>query len=255
MRQPKILERNRILADEYNSGTTLAELSTKYDFEMPYLRSILKENGVVFKRKERYSRSDQENLKKRDLAIVKKYNDDVHPSDLAKQYNLTKTRVIQILKDHEAFVPKTVQYDEIQKIADSIRADIKAGVPYESVYQKTKFCENKICKRYKKNVPQAIYKCQGCGHKLTGKKNKLLITGILDKYGKEQILACKKVHINIFREAFDHRIHGVLRGLKNNKSPLELSKKFYCTRDYIYYIKNQYGNLQIEEPETPETSK
>ena len=241
MKSKAAIQRNIMLVKEYKNGVSLNEISMKYNLAIPYLRSILKRNGFKLKRATHYKLRESELREKRDLAIVKIYLAGDNPENIAKSYNLTKTRVIQILKNNSVFNPKKINYVELQKVADVIRNDIAADVPYESVYLKEKYCENKKCTSRNKIVPQSIYKCPKCLRKLTGKKNTLIITGILDKYGKATIMKCKKLGINLFRETFDRRIKGVLKGLKANKSPLYLSEKYYCTRDYIYYIKTNYG--------------
>lgn len=238
-----IIERNKSIADEYDNGNglTLEQLSQKYHFQIPYLRSILKYYGVVFPRKEKYSRSDQADLKERDDSIVSRFANGESAQSIADSLSLSKTRVLQILKERNAMVPKTVYLEEIQKLADRIRKDIRANIPYESVYRKEKFCETKTCRNKKICKPQSVYKCDSCQKKLTGRKNTLLIKGILDKYGKDAIIKCMKLKIFIFKEAKEFRINGVLQGLKNGEAPLDLAKKYHCTRDYIYHIKKVYG--------------
>lgn len=282
-KRPEIIERNNKLLAEYNNGrgATLHELSAKYNFEVPYLRSILKEAGVVFTRKERYSRSDQDALAKRDESMVVAFMAGVDVNEIASTHDITKTRVLQILKEQGAFAPREKQYIEIQQLADKIRTDIRNNLPYESVYKKEKYCTNTHCVKHGLMVPQSVYKCQTCKRKLSGKNNTLVLTGILDKYGKDAILKCKRLKINIFRETFDHRINGVLSALDGDsiqklkdqieveqsnvdatkdkgkkpdesrlielqndlagRSPLHLAARFHCTRDYIYHIKKEYG--------------
>ena len=239
-----ILERNKNIAEEYDNGNglSLEQLSNKHHFQIPYLRSILKEHGVTFPRKEKYSRSDQANLKERDDSIVQRFTKLESAQDIAADLSLSKTRVLQILKERNAIVPKTAQLEEIQKLADKIRKDIHSNVPYESVYNKEKFCENKTCKNKGICRTQSVYKCEECHKKLTGKHSTLLIQGILDKYGKDTIIKCMKLKIFIFKEAKEFRINGVLQGLKHGEAPLDLAKKYHCTRDYIYHIKKVYGD-------------
>lgn len=149
----EVLQRNQNIKEAYNqkilSGSRdiesiLDDLSRDYFIVKYYIRSILKEQGIIIERKTEYERTDKNKLETRNLEIINLFNNEVDPEIIAEKFDITPTRVRQILRSKLGNTFKA-SYNKLNATLDSIKQDLTDGIPYKS-----------IVKKYGKNIIKQI---------------------------------------------------------------------------------------------------
>lgn len=81
------------MINDYHSGTSLIELSEKYDFQPQTIQRHFKKNGLYI------SNGNARKFSKEELdAIIKDYNNGMRPYELGEKYNRTPSSIIYKLK-------------------------------------------------------------------------------------------------------------------------------------------------------------
>ena len=85
-----ISERNELIAKQFQKGVSFEELTKEYDIGFTYLRTILRESGLIKKK-------PRQNLNARNNKILKMFKAGNTPEAIAVSMKLTVTRIRQIL--------------------------------------------------------------------------------------------------------------------------------------------------------------
>lgn len=158
----EILERNQKIKDSYNKKvsegikpeTIMDELSKEHGVVKFYIRSILKEQGIIIERKTEYERTDKTKLDTRDTEIVELFNKDTDPDVIADKFNITPTRVRQILRSKLGKTFKASSHKLTIEL-EAIKKDLKENLPYKSIV--AKYGKNTI-KQIKYNLGFNLFK-------------------------------------------------------------------------------------------------
>lgn len=155
-----ILDRNQKIKEKYlkevgagkDQDTIMDELAEKHVVGRFYIRTILKEQGIEIDRKTKYERSDKEELTVRDAEIVKLFNDEIDPEVIADQFDLTPTRVRQILRGK---LGKAFKVPKLKIKLDEIKKELDEGTSYDAIV--AKYGKN-VIKQIKYNLDFNIFK-------------------------------------------------------------------------------------------------
>jgi hypothetical protein len=156
----KGLERNqgikKIYLDEIKKGkdhdSVMDAIALQYNIGRFYVRTILKEQGIEIERKTEYKRSDKDKLIKRDNEIVNLFKDEIDPDVIAKKFELTSTRVRQILRGK---LGKSFKVPKLKIKLDDIKKELADGVSYENIVEKH---GKNIIKQIKYNLNFNVFK-------------------------------------------------------------------------------------------------
>src|ERR1041385_8593237 len=85
-----ISERNRLIAQRFQKGVTQEELAKEFDIGITYIRTILKECGLIKKK-------PHQSLVRRNNRILQMFKAGATPISIAESMNLTVTRIRQVL--------------------------------------------------------------------------------------------------------------------------------------------------------------
>ena len=211
-----ILERNQKIKEAYlkeiGSGkdpdVVMDELAKSNDIGRFYVRTILKEQGIEIERKTEYERSDKDELVKRDSEIVELFNSEIDPEDIAKKFDLTTTRVRQILRSK---LGKSFKAPKLKNKLDEIKEALESGLPYDCSCKKNKI-ENCKCDT------------------------------IVGRYGKNIIKQIKyNMGYNVFKKALEYKIKDMVKMAKSGKPPKDIANKHNVTLNYTYMILHDNG--------------
>lgn len=155
-----VQERNHEIKKEYlkriESGkdidTVMDELAALHSIGRFYVRTILKEQGIEIERKTEYERSDKDKLIKRDDEIVELFKNETDPEIIAEKFELTSTRVRQILR---AKLGKSFKVPKLKLKLDEIKKELADGIPYDTIVEKH---GKNIIKQIKYNLGFNVFK-------------------------------------------------------------------------------------------------
>jgi len=155
-----ILSRNQEIKDGYLKAikeeklleTIMDELAKEHAIGKFYIRTILKEQGIEISRKTEYDRSDRLELSTRDSEIVDLFNLEIDPDEIAAKFEITSTRVRQILRDK---LGKSFKTPKLKNKLDDIKKDLHDGMSYELIVDK--YGKN-IIKQIKYNLNFNVFK-------------------------------------------------------------------------------------------------
>jgi uncharacterized protein (DUF433 family) len=198
------------IAEGKEHDDVMDALSDKHGIGRFYVRTILKEQGIEIERKTEYERSDKVKLSKRDEDIVELFKQETEPSLIADKYEITETRVRQILRKKLGKTFKTPKLAAKLAKLEEIKVSIESGIPYD-------------CSCKKKNTE---CKCDT----------------IVNKYGKNIIKQIKyNLGYNVFKKALEYKIKDIVRMAKKGSPPKDIAKKHIVTLNYTYMILHDNG--------------
>ena len=187
-----------------DADSIIDDLLKKYDIGRFYIRSILKDHEIIIKPKTKYKSSNTD----RDDEIVKLFNADTDLSIISKQYDLTPTRISQILRGKlgKSF-KKLSATPKLTLALEEIKLELIEGIPYTCSCKTACSCKT--------------------------------ITNI---HGKDLI---KRINYalgyNVFQHALEYRIKDIVKMSKDGIPPKDIASKHNVTLNYTYLILHDNG--------------
>lgn len=193
--------------------------------------------------------------KQRDLEITAAYSGGKDISSIAEHYDLDPSYVRYILRKDGHVVPRKFVRSDSEKLRsrnEGIVTAYNTGEDLESIAHRTKISATRVKQiliasgvfHSTKNKKQVDTEALELAQKMREDiKNCVPYEGpdsIREKYGKAMIDRCKRAGINIFREAYDFRLAGILADYNNMAMTVkDIAKKYRCTRDYVFFLLKQ----------------
>ena len=211
-----VIERNQGIKEKYqesiesgkDSDAIMDELALSNGIGKFYIRTILKEQGIEIERKSEYDRSDREKLTTRDEEIIDMFKNENDPDDIAKKYELTPTRVRQIIRSK--FGKFKVPDLKLNNTLEKIKHDLESRMQYDCSCKRQKIqCEcDTITKKYGKNIIKKI------------------------KYN---------LGYNVFKKSLEYKIKDMVKEAKSGVPPKDIADKHKVTLNYTYIILHDNG--------------
>lgn len=238
-------KRNQQLVEEYkasNGSVSVDELSDKYHIKVPYVKQILKNNGIEIGRKTKHSWKKKKVLQDRDTQIIEMYNNNVPVPKIAEDFNIGEERVNQILRAHLG----NFRLENLFTIRDQIRAEIKEGASNKDIVAKyglntikklhynLKFSPYKEVKEHVEESIVQMYENNFSPQEIADhvRQTRYWVYRILHKKGYKLRLSDEE------KEERDREIIDLI--INKNKDIKVVADQYGLTQSMVRYIKDEY---------------
>jgi DNA-binding CsgD family transcriptional regulator len=116
--------RNDLIAKRFKKGASEEELATEYDIGLTYVRTILRERGLIEKK-------SREDLSERNERVKQLHGAGKPPEEIAAEMELTTTRIRQILHEDTSGVARQEALLELREKALELIAQGKSAKEIE----------------------------------------------------------------------------------------------------------------------------
>lgn len=132
-RNSKIVKKYEELKDTAEQSVVLDQLAEEFKLGKLYVKQILRSSGIEIERKDSGPHpSRNEHISDRDKNIIKKIESGSTPEEIGVEFNITPTRVRQIVRDN---LPK-FKITKLERSLAEIKSDVYNGVKYEEIVSK-----------------------------------------------------------------------------------------------------------------------
>lgn len=197
---------------EKDMDKILVFLANTFNVNKFYIRGILKTHGIDMGRKRNYDRKDGQVLSDRNSNIMTMYNEGKELDEIGTAFDISETRVRQILK--ECLRNKVVDAPQIESPENATYKDLK---------------RTRIVSNFFDSIKADV-------------KSGMSNADIIEKYGASVIRQIKNIKkYNIFKETvrvFNNKLISMYRA---GKTVEQISEKLVVSKDYAYSILHENG--------------